>query len=109
MKTIVFDVTKEHNFLSLGNGDYCTAQITNSLSRDLVVRLQTVSVIMESIKDKKHKTIDYGNLFYSRWSAKMLAPAYGDVQILRGGAKNELWGRFNTIQFSNNAPKIISL
>ena len=109
MNTIVFDVTKEHNFVSLGNGDYCTANATNSLSRDFVVRLQTVSVMMESIKDKKHDTIDYGNLFYSRWSAKMLAPAYCDVQILRGGAKNELWGRFNTVQLQNNAPKFISL
>ena len=109
MNTIVFDVTKEHNFLSLGNGDHCTAQVTNSLSRDFVVRLQTLSVEMETIKTKKHATIDYGNLFYSRWGAKMLAPAYCDVQILRGGAKNELWGRFNTVQFSHNAPKFISL
>ena len=109
MNTIVFDITKEHNFISLGNGDYCTAQMTNSLSRDFVVRLQTVSVLMESIKDKKHATIDYGNLFYSRWSAKMIAPAYCDVQILRGGAKNQLWGRFNTVQFENNAPKFVSL
>ena len=109
MNTIVFDVTKEHNFMSLGNGDYCTAQVTNSLSRDFIVRLQTMSVLMESIKDKKHKTIDYGNLFYSRWSAKMLAPAYCDVQILRGGARNQLWGRFNTVQYSNAAPKFVSL
>lgn len=109
MNTIIFDVTKEHNFISLGNGDYCTAQITNSLSRDFVVRLQTVSILMEGIKDKRHETIDYGNLFYSRWSAKMIAPAYCDVQILRGGAKNQLCGRFNTVQFENNAPKFVSL
>lgn len=109
MNTIVFDVTKEHNFISLGNGDYCTQAVTNSASLDYIVRLQTLCLMMETIKDKKHETIDYGNLFYSRWGAKMLAPAYCDVQILRGGAKNELWGRFNTVQLSHNAPKFVSL
>lgn len=39
MNTIVFDVTKEHNFISLGNGDYCTQAVTNSASRDYIVRL----------------------------------------------------------------------
>ena len=68
MNTIVFDVTKEHNFASLGNGDYCTQAITNSASLDYIVRLQTLNVMMETIKDKNHETIDYGNLFFSRLS-----------------------------------------
>lgn len=109
MNTIVFDVTKEHNFVSLGNGDYCTQALTNSASRDYIVRLQTLCINMESIKDKKHKTIDYGNLFYSRWSLKMLAPAYSDVRILMRGGKDEQDKRFNSIWLNNSAPKFVSL
>ena len=109
MNTIVFDVTKEHNFLSLGNGDYVTQAITNSASRDMIVRLQTLCLMMETIKDKRPATIDYSNLFYARWSAKMIAPAYTDVKVLKQGVDNELNRRLNTIWYANSAPKIISL
>ena len=109
MNTIVFDVTKEHNFISLGNGDYCTQVVTNSASRDYIVRLQTLCLMMETIKDKKHATIDYSNLFYARWSAKMIAPAYTDVKVLRQGVDNELNRRPNTIWYINSAPKFVSL
>ena len=109
MNTIVFDVTKEHNFLSLGNGDYVTQAITNSASRDFIVRLQTLCLMMETIKDKRHETIDYSNLFYARWSAKMIAPAYIDVMVLRQGVDNELKRRPNTIWHGNSSPKIVSL
>lgn len=109
MNTIVFDVTKEHNFVSLGNGDYCTQAVTNSASRDYIVRLQTLNVMMETIKDKKHATIDYSNLFYARWSVKMIAPAYTDVKVLRQGVDNELNRRPNTIWYMNSAPKFVSL
>lgn len=109
MNTIVFDVTKEHNFISLGNGDYCTQAVTNSASLDYIVRLQTMCLMMETIKDKKHATIDYSNLFYARWSAKMIAPAYTDVRVLRQGVDNELNRRPNTIWYINSAPKFVSL
>lgn len=109
MNTIVFDVTKEHNFVSLGNGDYCTQAVTNSASRDYIVRLQTLNVMMETIKDKNHDTINYGNLFFSRWSLKMVAPAYSDVRILRRGGKDEQDKRFNSIWLANSAPKFVSL
>lgn len=109
MNTIVFDVTKEHNFISLGNGDYCTQAVTNSASLDYIVRLQTLNVMMETIKDKKHATINYGNLFFSRWSLKMISPAYSDVRILKRGGKDEQDKRFNSIVYANNAPKFVSL
>lgn len=109
MNTIVFDVTKEHNFISLGNGDYCTQAVTNSASRDYIVRLQTMTILMETIKDKGHDTIDYGNLFFSRWSLCMVAPAYSDVRILKRGGKDEQDKRFNSIWFANSAPKFVSL
>ena len=109
MNTIVFDVTKEHNFVSLGNGDYCTQALTNSASRDYIVRLQTLCISMETIKDKKHETINYSNLFFSRWSLKMLAPAYSDVRILMRGGKDEQDKRFNSIWLNNSAPKFVSL
>lgn len=109
MNTIIFDVTKDHNFISLGNGDYVTQAITNSASTDLIVRLQTLSIEMETIKDKRHQTIDYSDLFYSRWALKMVAPAYSDVRILSAGRKSIMSSRFNSIWFENSAPKIISL
>lgn len=109
MNTIVFDVTKEHNFVSLGNGDYCTQAVTNSASLDYIVRFQTLNVMMETIKDKKHDTIDYRNLFFSRWSLRMVAPAYSDVRILKRGGKDEQDRRFNSIWFANSAPKFVSL
>lgn len=109
MNTIVFDVTKEHNFISLGNGDYCTQALTNSASRDYIVRLQTMTILMETIKDKGHDTIDYGNLFFSRWSLCMVAPAYSDVRILKRGGKDEQDKRFNSIWYINSAPKFVSL
>lgn len=109
MNTIIFDVEKEHNFVSLGNGDYCTHAITNSHSRDMIVRTQTINICMEQIQDKKHATIDYSNLFYSRWSAKMVAPAYADVSIQSAGKRTNMSYRFNTYYKSNSAPKIVSL
>jgi len=109
MNTIVFDVAKEHNFISLGNGDYCTQAITNSASLDYIIRLQTLNIQMETIKDKNHDTIDYSNLFYARWGLKMIAPAYSDVRILKRGGKNEQDKRFNSIWYANSAPKFISL
>lgn len=109
MNTIIFDVTKDHNFISLGNGDYVTQAITNSASTDLIVRLQTLSIEMEKIKDKRHQTIDYSDLFYSRWALKMVAPAYSDVRILNAGRKSIMSSRFNSIWLNNSAPKIISL
>ena len=109
MNTIVFDVTKEHNFVSLGNGDYCTQALTNSASLDYIVRLQTLCIGMESIKDKKHATINYSNLYYSRFALIMVAPAYSDVRILKRGGKDEQGKRFNSIWLDNSAPKFVSL
>lgn len=109
MNTIVFDVTKEQNFVSLGNGDYVTQAITNSASLDYIIRLQTVSIQMESIKDKKHATINYSNLYYSRFALIMVAPAYSDVRILKRAGKDEQDRRFNSIWFRNSAPKFVSL
>lgn len=108
MNTIIFDTHKEHHFESLGNGDYVTQAIMNTSSRDLIVRLQTISLRMEVIKSKKHETIDYAGMFYKRWSVVMAAPAYADVQILKH-SKTALGERFNTIWRGNSAPKIINL
>ena len=110
MNTIIFDTTKEQHFESLGNGDYVTQAIMNTGSRDMIVRLQTISLRMETIKQKKHETIDYAGMFYKRWALKMAAPAYADVRILKGGQKgNILTTRFNSVWHSNSAPKIINL
>lgn len=109
MNTIVFDTTKEHNFISLGNGDYVTQAITNTASTDYIVRLQTVALRMEYMEDKKHNSINYSNLFFSRWAARMVAPAYSDVRILVNGRKSRLSQRFNSVFFENSAPKFISL
>lgn len=111
MNTIVFDVTKEHNFISLGNGDYVTQAITNSASRDYIVRLMTVGVGMETIEDKRHESINYSNLFYARWAAKMAAPAYTTVEMLPRKKKIHLImsSRFNTIWHGNSSPKFVSL
>lgn len=110
MNTIIFDTTKEQHFESLGNGDYVTQAIMNTASRDMIVRLQTISLRMETIKKKKHETIDYAGMFYKRWALKMAAPAYADVRILKGGQKgNILTTRFNSVWHSNSAPKIINL
>ena len=110
MNTIIFDTTKEQHFESLGNGDYVTQAIMNTGSRDMIVRLQTISLRMETIKQKKHETIDYAGMFYKRWALKMAAPAYADVRILKGGQKgNILTTRFNSVWHSNSAPKIIDL
>ena len=109
MNTIIFDVTKEHNFISLGNGDYVTSFVTNSFSRDMIVRTQTISLCMEQIEQKKHATIDYSNLFYARWSAKMIAPAYADVSMKSEGKRTNMSYRFNTYTCKHAAPKIISL
>ena len=108
MNTIIFDTTKEQHFESLGNGDYVTQAIMNTGSRDMIVRLQTISLRMETIKQKKHESIDYSGMFYKRWSAVMVAPAYADVEILRE-SKTCLGSRFNTIWHGNSAPKIINL
>lgn len=109
MNTIIFDTTKQHNFISLGNGDYVTQAVTNSMSRDLIVRLQTILVLMETIKQKKHESIDYSNLFYARWAVKMIAPAYTDVLIQSAGKRTCMSYRFNTYWRHNSAPKIVSL
>lgn len=109
MNTIIFDVTKEHNFISLGNGDYVTHCITNSMSRDMIVRTQTIMVQMETIQQKKHESIDYSNLFYARWAAKMASPAYADVSMKSAGKRTNMSYRFNTYYRSNSAPKIVSL
>lgn len=110
MNTIIFDTTKEQHFESLGNGDYVTQAIMNTGSRDMIVRLQTISLRMETIKQKKHETIDYAGMFYKRWALKMAAPAYADVKILKGWRKgNILTTRFNSVWHSNSAPKIINL
>ena len=110
MNTIIFDTTKEQHFESLGNGDYVMQAIMNTGSRDMIVRLQTISLRMETIKQKKHETIDYAGMFYKRWALKMAAPAYADVMILKGGQKgNILTTRFNSVWHSNSAPKIINL
>lgn len=109
MNTIIFDTHKEHHFESLGNGDYVTQAIMNTSSRDLIVRLQTISLRMETIKQKKHETIDYSGLFYARWSAVMVAPAHASVEIMKG-SKTQLGGRFNTVWHGiNSSPKIINL
>ena len=110
MNTIIFDTEKEHHFESLGTGDYVKQAIMNTGSRDMIVRLQTISLRMETIKQKKHETIDYAGMFYKRWALKMAAPAYADVRILKGGQKgNILTTRFNSVWHSNSAPKIINL
>lgn len=110
MNTIIFDTRKEHHFESLGNGDYVTQAIMNTGSRDMIVRLQTISLRMETIKDKKHETIDYTGMFYKRWALKMVAPAYADIRILKGGQKgNIMTERFNSVWFSNSSPKIINI
>ena len=110
MNTIIFDTTKEQHFESLGNGDYVTQAIMNTGSRDMIVRLQTISLRMETIKQKKHETIDYAGMFYKRWALKMAAPAYADVRILKGGQKgNIMTTRFNSVWHGNSAPKIINL
>lgn len=108
MNTILFDTKKKHYFISLGNGDYVTQALMNSASRDLIVRTNTIAVQTETIKMKKHDTIDYSNLFYARWAIKMANPAYSEVRILNGG-KGIMKYRFNTIWRGNSAPKIISL
>lgn len=107
MNTIIFDTTKEHHFESLGNGDYVTQAIMNTASLDMIVRLQTISLRMETIKDKRHETIDYAGMFYKRWAVVMVAPAYADVEILKA-SKTCLGSRFNTIWHGNSAPKIIN-
>lgn len=110
MNTIIFDTTKEHHFESLGNGDYVTQAIMNTGSREMIVRLQTITLRMETIKNKKHETIDYAGMFYKRWALKMAAPAYADVRILKGGQRgNCLTERFNSVWLSDSAPKIINL
>lgn len=109
MNTIIFDVEKEQNFISLGNADYIAQAIINSFSRDMIVRTQTVVVCMETINQKKHQTADYSNIFYARWALKMVAPAYADVLIQRGGKRTIMSYRFNTYYKSNSSPKIVSL
>lgn len=110
MNTIIFDTTKEHHFESLGNGDYVTQAIMNTGSRDMIIRLQTITLRMETIKNKKHETIDYAGMFYKRWALKMAAPAYADVRILKGGQRgNCLTERFNSVWLSDSVPKIINL
>lgn len=109
MNTIIFDTTKEHNFISLGNGDYVTQAITNSASRDMIIRLQTAIVQMETIQQKKHESIDYSNLFYSRWAAKIAAPAYTELLIIKTGKRTCMSYRFNTVWRTNSSPKIVSL
>lgn len=109
MNTIIFNTDYRHDFISLGNGDYVCSLMHNCASTDLVVRLQTIIVCMETINHKKHVTVDYSNLFYSRWSAVMAQPAYARVDILRGGGKSIMSSRFNTVLLSNGCPKIVSL
>lgn len=107
MNTIIFNTDHKHEFLSLGNGDYVASLQHNCASPNLVVKLQTILVRMETIKQKKHATIDYSNLFYARWSAVMVQPAYARVEILKG--KSIMGRRFNTVTLSNSCPKIVSL
>lgn len=107
MNTCIFNTAHRHFFNSLGNGDYVTQAIMNTYSGSAIVRLQTLVLAMETINDKKHETIDYGNLFYSRWSVVMANPAYTYVMCRR--AQGILGKRPNTYMRGNNAPKIVSL
>ena len=107
MNTIVFNTDYKHEFRSLGNADYVTSLQHNCASPNLVVRLQTILLQMETINQKKHATADYSNIFYARWSVVMAQPAYARVEILK--IKGCMSTRFNTVILSNSCPKIVSL
>lgn len=114
MNTIIFNTDYKHYFHSLGNGDYVDQCMLNTYSRTPIVRLATVTVCMETINKKKHASIDYSNLFYSRWAAKMASPAYIRIEFGttgsngRGQLSTEFRTRFNTHMIGrNNAPKIL--
>ena len=110
MNTIIFNTNYKHYFHSLGNGDYIDQCMLNTYSRTPIVRLATVTITTETIDKKKHATIDYSNLFYSRWSAKMASPAYVRIEFGTGGSNHstEFRSRFNTHMIGrNNAPKIL--
>lgn len=106
--TIVFDVEKEHCFLSHGNGDFINSLTTNAASLDYNLRLQTVLIQMETIADKKHNTVDYGRMFYEKWSLVMQQPAYSHMGIHQGGIDYRRH-MFNSFICKDNAPKFVSL
>jgi len=106
MNTIIFNTEVKHYFQSLGNGDYCDTMVLNTYSKFAIVRLATFTITMETIASKKHNTIDYSNLFYSRYSAKMICPAYASVEFDKIGRN---FKRFNTHCRGNNSPKIVNL
>lgn len=116
MNTIIFNTDYKHYFHSLGNGDYVDQCVLNTYGRNPIVRLATMTICMETIGRKRHATIDYSNLFYSRWAAKMVSPAYIKIEFGQqvtngiGRVSTEYRMRFNTHMIGrNNAPKIVNL
>lgn len=105
--TIVFDVTKEQNFISSGNADFINSMICNTASLNLAFRFQTVVIEMETIVSKKHETADYSGMFYKKYSLFMQCPAYSYMAIKRSGNdyRNKM---FNSFVVNDAAPKIIN-
>lgn len=106
--TIVFNVEKEQNFLTGGNGDFINSMLCNVGSLNLAMRLQTIAIEMETIKSKKHETVDYSGMFYKKYSLIMQCPAYSYMAIRKGGKdyRNKM---FNSFIVNEAAPKIINL